>query len=82
MEQRLMHLVEYYSKNLDKTTEEAKPVLSKLYRWDFNDLTIEELYTIRRALEDYAIYSNLLKAGIDAHSPAPKNPFWKRFMKK
>lgn len=72
----------YWADRLEETTEEAKPLLEKIYNVSSTQsLTIEEQFKLRSILEHYASYSRLLSYDMAQPDPKPV-PFWKRLFKK
>lgn len=85
MNPHLLWNVKYWSDKLNETREDAAPVLSKIhFHSGPQNLTWEDYWNIRNALEAYASYSKLLAEDIGQYETKTevKKPFWKKLFRK
>jgi len=73
--------VDYWSKELERVSDEIHPIRSKLCEAPIPDLTYEERFKLRETLMQYYSISHLLRETLDKR-PTPPVPFYRRIFRK
>lgn len=77
----LFYDVNYWAKQLEKTTDEAELLRKKMHEIPIPDLTYEERLELRRLLTDYSVVTKLLRDRLD-QPEVKKQSFYKRLFRK
>lgn len=72
--------LDYWIKKINEDAEKLNEL--KFYNLTFSQLSIEELYEIREAMQNHIAHTSLLVDSLQKLCSEPKKTFWKKLFRK